>query len=548
MIKRQEWRRVWIYALVLIALTTLPYVLAWAQGGGTFSGFLLGVDDGYSYLGKMRLGARGLWNFYLFYTPEPHAAEPLFFLPYIVPGWLVGRIFAEDNPALTAALTLTYHLMRLVFNLLLIYTLYRFIAAFIRPARLRFLALVLATLGGGLGWLVALFVGSNWLGSLPPELYIPEGFSFLILFGLPHLALARAALLGGLLVIIQNLSSHPIERGIQVRPIIFAGGLWLVVGLAVPFYLGILYVILAVWGLAAWAASRKFPARLALVGGTAALITLPLFAYYALTFGRNSAFAQWSAQNLLPSPHPLHYLLAYMLLIIPALAGVRWAWGRARRGQAAYALLFGWPLVVPLLVYLPLNVQRRMAEAVIVPLAVLAAVGIGALGRYVTDLKPAPRWRRVFFRRALPALAVCSSLFLVFGSLLSALNQRPPVFRPAGEAAALYWLNGQTAPDTVALAAFETGNVLPALTHLRPFVGHGPETLYALDKTAQTEAFFGGTMGESERETLFERFDIRYVIYGPLERALSPRDTGEPAWADDMTLLYDAEGYRIYAP
>src|SRR5687768_17178571 len=91
-ITRREWRTVSLYALLLVFLTTLPYVLAWAGQGDAwrFSGFLFGIEDGYSYLGKMRLGVRGLWDFYLFYTPEPHAAAPLIFLSYILPGQLVG--------------------------------------------------------------------------------------------------------------------------------------------------------------------------------------------------------------------------------------------------------------------------------------------------------------------------------------------------------------------------------------------------------------------------------------------------------------------------
>ena len=85
----------------------------------------------------------------------------------------------------------------------LILVTYRFIAAFLRGPATRMLALVLIALGGGLGWLLALIGRGDWLGSLPVDFYVPEGYSFLILFGLPHLALARAALLGGLLLLLR---------------------------------------------------------------------------------------------------------------------------------------------------------------------------------------------------------------------------------------------------------------------------------------------------------------------------------------------------------
>src|SRR5262245_2763604 len=205
-ISRREWRWVLLYAVFIVVLTTAPYLLAWEKQGAdwSFGGNLFGSEDGYSYLGIMRLGARGLWDFHLFYTSETHEAEPLVFLPYILPGHIIGLFIHDDGPALETALAVTFHILRVLFDLLLIVILYRFIAAFLSSPRVRFLALSLATLGGGFGWLLSITGHGYFLGSLPPEFYIPEGFGFLVLFGLPHLALARAALLGGFLFLFEE--------------------------------------------------------------------------------------------------------------------------------------------------------------------------------------------------------------------------------------------------------------------------------------------------------------------------------------------------------
>ncbi|MCA9911152.1 MAG: hypothetical protein KC519_21010, partial [Anaerolineae bacterium] len=272
-ITRQEWRRVFVFALILVGLTMLPYIAGWlAQNEArTFSGAVIGTEDFYSYIGKMRLGARGSWDFYLFYTPEPSDAVALVFLPYILPGQIVGRFIAPDSPALTPALVATYHIMRVLFDLLLIGVLYRFIAEFLNSSTQRMTALILATLGGGFGWLLT-FVNKDWLGSLPPEIFIPEGFSFVLLLSLPHLALARAALLGGLLLLFRAVEPN------QPRWITYALGAslcWWLVGLVVPFYLAVLYCILGAWGLALWLRRRAFPWTFALRGGLAAGLTLP---------------------------------------------------------------------------------------------------------------------------------------------------------------------------------------------------------------------------------------------------------------------------------
>lgn len=535
LISRREWRVVWGFALLLVVFTTLPYLVAWnAQGSDwRFSGFLFGVEDGYSYLGKMRLGARGLWDFYLFYTPEPHPAAPLIFLPYILPGQLVGLFMQPTDPALPTVLALVFHGLRIGFDLLLVVLLYRFIAAFLRPPRVRLLALVLATLGGGLGWALALTGTGN-----PPEFYIPEAFSFLILFGLPHLALARAALLGGLLLLVR---AHKGDR--PLRDALLAGACWWLVGLAVPFYLGVIYVILGMWGLALWAAQRRFPTRLARLAIAAALVTLPLFLYYAVIFSTSPAFALWSAQNHLPAPPPLDYLLAYLVVGLPALFGGRIAWARARH-DARYALLLGWAVAGLVFVYVPINVQRRMGEGVLVPLALLAALGLWAHARAWALRRRGRVWARRFGRwaRPLALLASLSTLLLLLGSFGAAATPRLPLFRPSAEVAAFDWLNQHAPADAVVLSSVRSGNALPAFASLRPYMGHGPETLNWPQKTEDVRRFLSGEMNADERNTLIREYNIAYVLSGP---SAAP-DAAEQGWRAGLTLVYDTGGYRVY--
>jgi hypothetical protein len=545
LISRREWRAVIIYALVILLLTTLPYLLGWAKQDvdWTFSGFLIGAEDGNSYLGKMGLGARGLWDFHLFYTAEEHQGAGLIFLPYILPGQLVRLFMGDDNPALTGTLLFVFHAMRLVFDVLLIIVMYRFIAVFLRTPATRMLALVLATLGGGIGWLLTLIGQGDLLGTLPPDFFIPEGFSFIILFSLPHLALARAALLGGFLflfpsnhreesqVIATPFSPRPEGEGLGVR-IVLAALCWLVVGLAVPFYLVIIYVLVSVWILAVWLRTRAFPTSLFLRCAIAVGITLPLFAYYTSVFTSNPVFAWWSAQNLLPSPHPLHYLLAYGLMGALAFVGGRWAW---KRGDIPHLLLVGWVVIVPFLVYLPINVQRRMAEAVLVPLAILAIAGLRLLARSY--------WRRA--RNLVLVAALLTSLFLLLGSILTTLKHDRPLYYPAAEVAAFQWLNANAEPEAVVLSSKAVGNLIPVWTPLRTYVGHGPETLDAVHKEALVERFFRDQLTANERQSLYDTMRIRYIFYGSAERALSG-GIDAPDWQDGLTRLYEHDGYLIY--
>jgi hypothetical protein len=332
------------------------------------------------------------------------------------------------------------------------------------------------------------------------------------------------------------------------RPALGAGVCWALMGAIVPFYLAVLYAVLAAWIALVWLRARALPARLAAMAVVAGGLTLPLFAFYLLQFGANPAMAVWSAQNVLPTPSPLFLLLAYLPLFIPALTALPFVWASAW-DKGRLTLLLAWPLAAFLLAYLPINVQRRLLEGVLVPLAILAAIGLAGWARR-------GRTSRALAGGTLAA-ACLSSLLLWFGGMGAALSPAVPAFRPAAEAPAFMWLNDYASRNAVVLGSFATGNALPAFTHLRPFVGHGPETLAAVEKTALAEAFFRDELTDAERTALLNgpciapaplpcSDPIDFVLFGPLERASAGTDT-PGAWAEDLTLLYDEDGYQIYA-
>lgn len=538
---RRGWRPL-AFALALLLAFNLPYAVGFARqtADWRFSGVLFGLEDTYSYLAKMRLGARGAWEFTLFYTAEPHEGAALVYLQYLLPGQIVGRLVPETSTAHTDALLTAWALMRIGFDALYLWALWRLICRVLPGAGARLAAYVLAALGGGLGWLLPLLGGG-----MAAEFYIPEGFSPLVLLGMPHLALARAAMLGGLLLLLAALDRPALRRALPWA--LGAGACWLVTGLSVPFTLAVIVALLGAWGLGRWLQSRRFPAALFWRALAAAVLILPLFAWYALTFSTRPAFALWSAQNQLPSPPLMVYLLAYVLLIVPAVAGGQALW---RSGRAEGALIVSWALAALPLAYVPLAVQRRMLEGAIVPLALLAAAG---LARWAG----ARRWRQVL-AGAWVALSLVPALMLLAGAYGAASQPGPPLFRPAGEREAFDWLNARAAPGDVVLSGVETGNALPVFAHVRTYMGHGPETLEWPRKSADVRAFFTGAMDAQARAALYAGGGclqaapalcgdpIDWLVVGPRERALM--GDAPPAWQDEWTPVYQAGAWAIYRP
>ena len=80
--KENRWALRW--AVIIVALTCLPYLVAWllAPPDTQYTGLLINPLDGETYYAKMQHGAQGNWLFHLTFTPEDHQGVFVYtFLP-----------------------------------------------------------------------------------------------------------------------------------------------------------------------------------------------------------------------------------------------------------------------------------------------------------------------------------------------------------------------------------------------------------------------------------------------------------------------------------
>jgi len=548
-VSRGERRWVLAFATLVMLVITLPYLLGYFAEGQAyrFTGFVFGVEDGNSYIAKMLNGSTGDWLFRTPYTAYPQAGL-FMYIPYL----LLGKLAAP--PGLHEQLVSLYHLFRFFAGMLAILASYDFLAYFIREIRLRRFGVVLACLGGGLGWLLVLLGRQIWLESLPLDFYSPEAFGFLGLYGLPHIALARALLLWALLVYLRLVESgfdQPSELPGKRNGLLRHAGqlclLWLLAGLFQPLTLVLIGVIIA-WhqlGLLVWqlisqqrgqAVDRGFWRRL--LGWLLAAAILPaLFTAYYLGVSFFDPFARlWTAQNVIRSPNILHYLLAYGLLVPFA-----WLGGRRllRIDFRTGWLPVGWVLIFPLLAYAPLDLQRRLTEGVWLAWCVLA---LAALEQPVG--KPAGVAHRSLDIRLTPLwLAFPSTLFLLLGGLLAVWYPAQPVFRATAQVQVFDYLERNAASGTAVLGAFDTSNALPAWAPVRVLVGHGPESIHKSELEPQIAAFYQSQASDDQRRAFIDRFAIAYILWGPAERALGD---WLPSSASYLTLVQEQGDYALY--
>ncbi len=512
-IASHEWRWVGVLAAAVMVFTTIPYLVGVASqtDAWRFGGFLIGAEDGNSYLAKMGQGARGAWLFTLPYTSEPQQGALIYGLLLLL-GKLAG-------PSPTTQM-LVYHLARLAFGVALLLVSYRFLAEFLPRISQRRLGLVLVALGGGLGWVLVLAGRAWWLGSLPIEFYSPEAFTFLSLYGFPHLLAARCLFLLSLLAF---------WRGRAV----WAGLALLGVSLIQPLYVLVAWVILSLHVIVLWLIHRPHPpaARRAtwhvvLIG----LLSSPIVLYTVGVMSVDPLLKQWNAQNILPTPHPAHYLLGYGLWLIPAALGGRVLW---RRNRTLAWFVIGWAIAVPFLIYAPLTTQRRLIEGFQLPLVAVAVLGLTVIGR---------RWRK-FIVLLVTSASLLTTVLLWAGGLNAARTPAEPAFVPADQRAVFVWLAEQAQTNQVALAAFETGNRVPAYTPLTAYIGHGPESLFLAEKQPRVIAFYQSATSDAERLRLIAEGHIAWVLFGPHERAYGDFD---PATAAYLQWRFASGAYSVY--
>ena len=528
-VSRREWRWAVVASAVVIVIATLPYLVGVLSQDASqrFTGFLITIDDGQTYLAKMAQGARGDWFYTSAYAAQP--GQPVFLFPFY---YLLGKLTGPD----WTARILGYHAARVLFGFGYLVAAYAWLAEFVPTIRGRRLGFWLLAIGGGLGWILLAGAGSGRLEDLPLDLYLPEAFSFLSLLTLPHLAAARLGLVVALLCY---------RRGRA-----WSGGLALMlVAFLVPLYpivAGLLLVlgemVNAVFGRERQTndegrktkVERPFnlrPSSFVIRLSCFLLPSIPYVVYVMTLTALDPDVAKFSNQNILRSPMLWHYLLAYGPWLVVGWFG----WRRLRRTAPTLAIWAAvWLALGIALTYIPITTQRRLIDGYWLWLAPLAARGLTVWGR--------GRARRLL-APALLAATLPGTLIVWGGAMAAAWGRAPIAFVSREEAAAFDWLAAHPLPDGLILASFQTGNRIPAFTPYRSVLGHGVETPDIEATEARVARFFSGELNEEAGTPWLRADGIDIVFVGPDERALGHFDPD--SWSS-LERIYAVDGVNLY--
>lgn len=530
---RQEAVAAFLFALILVTVTLIPDLLgfAFARPGTVFMETLMNPEDTNSYLAKMQQGYEGFWLYTIPFTSKPHSAE-------FLGGFYI--LLGQAARPLGFSILQMWYVARVVSALCMFLIAWSFIRSFLPDVRTRWIAYFLALTGSGLGWALFAVGQSYWLGDFPVDFKMAEAHLFFTALAFPHFAAGVCLIIGSLWLSFQALVNE------RTRYALVAGAVNLALAVVYPFLIYLIAAVLILYWLNLCLESKRIRWRSAMDAAASLAIPMPLLVYYFVVLRTNPVFQAWDAQAVTLSPNPLQYLVAYgvmMLLAVPTLVN------REMRP------LWLWVLAVCLLVYAPLNPQRRFVEGVQVPLSILAAAGL--VSYYLPRLRSSgpfkrlatlPRYSEVGLERfvvlgVLLLLSVSNVYVLMSMSFTAAVQQPYPFFRPQAEVEAVDWAGANLPSGSIILSAYETGSLIPTRSGLRTVIGHWAETIDFERTYDSVSTYFAGKMTESQRSDLLRKERVSYVFFGPRERSLGDF---HPDTDPRMTPVYDNSEVTIF--
>lgn len=503
-------------SFVLVMLTLVPDALGFtlARPGTAFMGTLMNPEDTNSYLAKMQQGYEGNWLYSIPFTSEPHSAE-----------FLGGFYLALGHFARFSGLSIlqTWYVARVAFAFLMFVVACAFIRSYLLNSRTRLIAYAFALTGSGLGWLLFAAGQTYWLGDFPVDFKMPEAHLFFSAMTFPHFST------GVVLILISLWLSMRSIRGEGVWYAVGAGAANLALAVVYPFLIYLIAAVTLLWLLNQFVQSKRILLRPIISAAISVLIPSPLLVYYFVVLRSNPIFAAWDAQAATPSPNPLHFLAAYGALLILAAPTLL---------DRSLRPLWLWVFAAAVLLYMPLNAQRRFVEGIQVPLSILASAGV--VSYYLPKLDVMKVFRRLANRpgysaRGLQKLIVLSTVVLLSVSnlyvflsmnLTAAVEQPYPFFRSLAELEALSWAAATLPAGSVIMSGYETGSLIPTRSNLRTVIGHWAETPQFAAKYNQVNSFFSGHVSKQGETALLKSARVNYIFYGPEERSLGGYDPG----------------------
>jgi len=461
----------------------------------------INAEDTYTYLSTIEQVRQGRILTENQYTSEPQ--RPLLLRPSYI---LIGNAARSFNISSLNA----YNLFRILFSALFCLVLYKFLSLFFESSTKRLTAYSLILSAGGLGFLLNT-INTSWVTN-SIDLWVPEGFTFLSFAEAPHFILSVTLLILGFYFFIKYLKSG------NTPPLVGTFFVFFALSFEHPF--DVIVAVPVLFLTALWSKKSFFESlAIAFFSGIGLV-------YQFVATKTNPILALWNAQNTLYSPPPTDYVLGYGLLLVLAVIGFNTILDK-KDVQSKLILL--WVGVTAILLYIPVNFQRRFIEGVQIPLAIAGTFAISKKSLLVI---------------------VATIVFMASGSMVKVawdfqkFSQSPDYYYiDSRNLDGIKWLGTKTTFDDVILSNRYFGNLIPGLIGRKVYLGHQIQTIDFPGKIQKTNEFLLEIDNKKALAFLKENH-ITYVFLG------GDDSITQYGFAPDkkpyLTKIYDKDGVTIY--
>ncbi len=538
-VSAKEWQFVIFLSLAMILITLALLLYGWAvtPPGKIFTGTHFTAPNDwfvyYSYIEQVRQGNFLFENLFAF---EPGIATLNIF--WLLVG-LVAKIFNLSN-------IFVFNLIRVILIPIFYFLAYLFIAYLFADAGKRKITLLVLSFASGLGILLLdriikyPFNFANGQFNWPLDLWVPEVNTFLTLYYSPHfiLSLILILLIFFLTVLFAENQRFIYSLGTGVSALVlFAFH---------PFHVLTIFGVISVYftWLILKARTRFWPlVRHYLI---LLLFSLPPIVYYLYLLKTDWLIQQKALQNLCFTPPLWITLFSYGLLLVLAVSGGYFLIKEKKLDNKLLFVLI-WASVQFLLIYFPVNYQRRLTAGLHFPLVILTVIAIFGLYDLLNQQKN--RWTKFLFKQRYTLLTILiffliiSNLFQLAADFFIYTNQREFAYLDQEVVSAANWLKSIDEDKIIFNSANNVINVIPAYAGRKVYVGHGVETPNFKQKQQEVNWFFQTNRpAEVERNFLAKR-NISYIFYSESEKKLGDYNPAEKAYLKEV---YSNPKVKIY--
>lgn len=519
-------------SIVILLITLIPLTLAWILAGDNYftGGTFIAASDKMVYLSQIEEARQGNFLLHNLHTSEPQ-------IGYISPIWVTLGWFSRLT---TIPPLVTFHLFRIVLGFIFLYLLYLFITQLFSNIKWRKITFLVLALSSGLGifTVVRPWTAENMYNYFGVDIWFSEGNTFLTLYHSPLFILSQICLLLIFWWMIARLNSA------KYREAALIGLIGFFLGIIHPYDIVIVYSICSVWFIVKVFQEKywSWPNFLKLLI-VFFISFIPIIYYFTLKY-LSPGFAGWAIQNITLSPRPYNYMIGYGLIFILFLLGVYPAW---KSKSKYFNFLAIWAVVSWLLLYAPIQSQRRLGNGLHIPMVLLAILGVMVLLNKLRKYSFFRLLGKQYFIMLsivtiLAFLAISSNLFFIGAEFFHHTFGGFHLIK--SEKNAIIWLKDNLKESDLILSQNTIGTIIPSISGRYVYLGHGHQTNNWLIKKYDVEEwFFKDNKYDQLKYKWLTREGINYIFFSWRERALG---NFRPEEKDYLQKVFEEDEVEIY--